>query len=269
MKYLLHLENPKGKEVYELNKNKVKRVREYFKRIEILETEIFIKDKKYKAYVDFKILTKKSNFDCFNCQDTCCGGNPTKYHEKTREFILENRKRYNELTKNEDIQLSLGIREDELESYIMEKDFMVHEDFVENEIMQCTCCFKPNNKTTLCSIHAIALEKSLDFKEISEIKPLICILWPLELIYDSEEKICYITLPDDFTNDFTRENYYKIGCINYEYAQSCEFRRFNPEGFLEDEYEPFYLKYKKSLIYGLGKKFYKDVVEKIKKLEED
>lgn len=263
MKYLLYLDHPHGEKVYKVNKIKERRARKYFNSISTIETVIEIRGKKIKAIVDYDMFNKYANFDCFNCQDDCCGDNPVIYEEKTRKFILNNLKEYNELTKNVDILEEFGMDKNEIKESIKEDECMVPAEFVECEIKNCTCSYKKDNSTTLCSIHSIALNKNLDFKKIVELKPLVCSLWPLEILAEDDLSTAYVTLPDDFTNGFTAEDYYKIGCINLDLSNSAVFRRYNPEGFKEEDYKPFYEVYGDTLKYGLGKKFYDDLIKKI------
>lgn len=267
MKYLLHLEHPQGEKIYKIKKAKERMARKYFSSIDTIETIISIDGVKIKAVVDYEIFTKYSNFDCFNCQDSCCGGNPIIYRKKTRDYIIKNLEEYNRLTKNIEILEELGLNKKEIEDSIKKDEAMVPEEFAEDEIFQCTCCYKADNAKTLCSIHSIALKNGENFEKIVELKPLICSLWPLEILVEDDMSIAYITLPDDFTNGFTCEDYYKIGCINYSYSQSPMFRRFNPEGFKEEEFKPFYETYESTLKYGLGEKFYTDLINKINKIE--
>lgn len=265
MKYLLHLNHPKGEKVFKLNKIKERRARKYFSVIPLIDTVIEVRGEKIKAKIDYQAFEEYANFDCFNCQDSCCGGNPIIYEKKSRDFILENFKRYNELTKNSDILEEMGYTETEIMDSIREDLAMVPEEFAEDEIFQCSCCYKPDNQTTLCSIHAIALEKNENFREIVELKPLICSLWPIEIIVEDDMSMAYVTLPNDFTNGFSCENYYRIACVNYSYSKSAIFRRFNPNGFNEEEYKPFYEVYGDTMRYGLGEKFYSDLIKKIKR----
>ncbi|MGL5051320.1 MAG: hypothetical protein ACRC0Y_06915 [Fusobacteriaceae bacterium] len=263
MYYLLFLNHPKGEKVYKLNKTKEKRARKYFSTVSTIETEIDVRGKKIKALVDYNtLLYKYANFDCFNCQDPCCGDNPVIFEKKTRDFLLENAKRYNELTRNLDLLEEYGWEKTEIKDSIENDMGMIPEEFIGDEVDSCTCAYKPDNCKTLCSIHAIALEKNLNFKDIVNLKPLVCSLWPLEILVEEDMSQAYVTLPDDFTNNFTSEDYYKIGCINVDYSTSALFRKKNPEGFAEDGYIPFYKAYKDTLVEGLGEKFYKDLIAK-------
>lgn len=263
MKYLLYLKHPHGEKVYQVNKTKEKRVRKYFSTVSTIETIIDIRGEKIKAVVDYDMFNKYANFDCFHCQDDCCGDNPMIYEKKTRKFILDNLKEYNNLTKNIDILEEMGLETKEIKDSIKKDKCMAPEDFIECEIKNCTCSYKKDNATTLCSIHSIALNKNLDFKEIVDLKPLVCSLWPLEILVEDDMSVAYITLPDDFTNGFTAEDYYKIACINYDLSTSPIFRRYNPEGFEEKDYKPFYKAYRDTLKYGLGERFYNDIMKKL------
>lgn len=269
MKYLLFLNHPKGEKVFKVPKTKERSAKKYFKKIDSLETYINFQGKNLPATVDFNIFTKLSNFDCFNCQDPCCGDNPVVFSKKTRDFLLENFKKYDNLTKIPSILTNLGLSQEEIiES--MEKDpGLIPDEFIENEINMCSCSYKPDNCSTLCSIHSIALEKKLSFKDIVELKPLVCSLWPLEILAEDDLSKVYITLPDDFTNNFISEDYYNIPCINLDFTSSPLFRRENPAGFIEENYKPFYIAYKDTLIYALGEKFYYDIVQKIQEVERD
>ncbi|MGL5122578.1 MAG: hypothetical protein ACRC6K_00210, partial [Fusobacteriaceae bacterium] len=203
---------------------------------------------------------KLVNFDCFSCQDNCCGGNPAIFEKHTRDFILKNYDEYNKKTKNNDILEEFGFSKDEIILSIKENEALVPDDFAEEEISNCSCSYKPNNSCILCSIHSIALEQNLTPKEIINLKPLICSLWPLEILVEDDDSQAYITLPDDFTNSFTREDFYKIPCINLSYSESSIFKRINPDGFFGKHYIPIYIAYKNSFIFGLGEQFYKDLI---------
>ena len=263
MNYFLFLNHPKGKEVYKVSKERVEMLKEHFSRVDILETEVVIRGVKYKALVDYSAFSNLANFDCFKCQDPCCADNPTVYEKITRDFVLDNIESYNKKTKNIDILLESGYEVEEIIKSIKEDECMVPNETVEAEISLCTCSFKPNNESTLCSLHSICLEKSMGAKEIVEKKPLVCSLWPIDIISEEEESLLYITVPDDFTTGFTIEDYYDTPCINKELTQSSTFRRKNPIGFLEEEYVPLILAYGETLKYSLGEKFYNDVKEKL------
>lgn len=267
MNYFLFLNHPKGEEVYKVSSEREKMLREHFSRVDILETEVIIRGKEYKAIVDYSVFSNLANFDCFKCQDPCCADNPTIYEKITRDFILENIKSYNEKTKNVDILLENGYEIEEIIKSLREDKCMVPDETVENEISLCTCSFKPNNESILCSIHSICLEKGMDAKEIVEKKPLVCSLWPIDIISEEDKSLLYITVPDDFTTGFTIEDYYDTPCINKELAQSSAFRRKNPIGFLDEEYVPLILAYGETLKHSLGERFYDAVKEKL--LEEN
>ncbi|UPO97640.1 hypothetical protein MKD34_02005 [Cetobacterium somerae] len=263
MNYFLFLNHPKGKEVYKVTEEREEMLKEHFSRVDILETEVVIRGVKYKALVDYSAFSNLANFDCFKCQDPCCADNPTVYEKITRDFVLDNIESYNKKTKNIDILLESGYDVEEIIKSIKEDECMVPNETVEAEISLCTCSFKPNNESTLCSLHSICLEKSMGAKEIVEKKPLVCSLWPIDIISEEEESLLYITVPDDFTTGFTIEDYYDTPCINKELTQSSTFRRKNPIGFLEEEYVPLILAYGETLKYSLGEKFYNDVKEKL------
>lgn len=267
MNYFLFLNHPKGEEVYKVSSEREKMLREHFSRVDILETEVIIRGKEYKAIVDYSAFSNLANFDCFKCQDPCCADNPTIYEKITRDFILENIKSYNEKTKNVDILLENGYEIEEIIKSLREDKCMVPDETVENEISLCTCSFKPNNESILCSIHSICLEKGMNAKEIVEKKPLVCSLWPIDIISEEDKSLLYITVPDDFTTGFTIEDYYDTPCINKELAQSSAFRRKNPIGFLDEEYVPLILAYGETLKHSLGERFYDAVKEKL--LEEN
>lgn len=265
MNYFLFLNHPKGKEVYKVTKEREEMLKEHFSRVDILETEVVIRGVKYKALVDYSAFSNLANFDCFKCQDPCCADNPTVYEKITRDFVLDNIESYNKKTKNIDILLESGYEVEEIIKGIKEDECMVPNETVEAEISLCTCSFKPNNESTLCSLHSICLEKSMGAKEIVEKKPLVCSLWPIDIISEKDESLLYITVPDDFTTGFTIEDYYDTPCINKELTQSSTFRRKNPIGFLEEEYVPLILAYGETLKYSLGEKFFKSVKEKLLK----
>lgn len=263
MNYFLFLNHPKGKEVYKVSKEREEMLKKHFSSVDVLETEIIARGIKYKAIVDYSAFSNLANFDCFKCQDPCCADNPIVYEKITRDFILENIESYNKKTKNIDILLESGYEAEDIIKSIKEDKCMVPNETVEAEVSLCTCSFKPNNESVLCSLHSICLEKSMGAKEIVEKKPLVCSLWPIDIISEEDESLLYITIPDDFTTGFTIEDYYDTPCINKDLTQSSSFRRKNPIGFLEDEYVPIILAYGETLKYSLGEKFYNDVKEKL------
>lgn len=263
MKYLLFLNHPKGEKVYKVTKTKERLAKKYFKQIDTLETSIEFEGKTIPAIVDFNIFNKLSNFDCFNCQDPCCGDNPAIFSKKTRDFLEENFNRFDETTKLPSILENFGLSQDEIRDSLRNNPGLIPDEFIDNEIEMCSCSYNPDNCRTLCSIHAIALEKNLSFKDIVDLKPLVCSLWPLEILVEDDMSRVYITLPDDFTNNFISEDYYNIACINLDFTSSPLFRRGNPVGFNEEGYTPFYIAYKDTLIHGLGKRFYDDIVKTI------
>lgn len=258
MRYFLFINHPKGEEVFGVSKERENIFKEYIKRVDILETEVVIRDKKYIAKVDYTAFSNLSNFDCFNCQDPCCADNPVIYEGNTRNFILDNLQMYNNITKNVDILFEMGHSLEEIVKSIEEDKGMVPEQYEEKEISLCTCSFKPNNESVLCSLHSMCLQKGLTSKDIVKIKPAVCSLWPIDIIIDDED-VLYITVPDDFTTGFTIEDYYDIPCVNKELSMSSIFRRKNPNGFLEEDYKPVIISYGETLKQSLGNKFYEDV----------
>ncbi|MGL4997620.1 hypothetical protein [Cetobacterium sp.] len=263
MNYFLFLNHPKGEDVYKVSHQREEMLREYFKRVDVLETEVFIRGEKYKAIVDYSSFSNLANFDCFKCQDPCCADNPMVYEKQTREFILENLESYNKKTKNIDILLENGYAFEDIIKSIECDDCLVPDERVEEEISLCSCSFKPNNESMLCSIHSICLDKKLGIDAIVDKKPLVCSLWPIDIISEEDNSVLYITVPDDFTTGFTIEDYYDTPCINKELSLSATFRRKNPIGFLENEYVPLIMAYGDTLKYSLGEKFYTDVLKRL------
>lgn len=259
MKYFLFLNHPKKDMLSVLPPEKEDLARKYFETTDTIETSVTIRGREYRAVVDFEVFANMANFDCFNCVEHCCGDNPSIYEAHTREFILDNLEEYNRLTKNNDILEEEGLSSEEIEDHIRNSPLMIPKEYVEEEIVNCTCSFKADNTTTLCSIHSICLQNNLSSEEIINYKPMVCNLWPLEVLAEDDLSTLYITLPDDFTNGFTIENYYTKSCINEDYALSPVFRRENPVGFEEDDFEPFITAYRDTLYYGLGARFYEDV----------
>ena len=267
MNYFLFLNHPKGEEVYKVSEEREEMLREHFTRVDVLETIVSMRGKDYIALVDYSSFSNLANFDCFKCQDPCCADNPTIYEETTRNFILDNLEKYNEKTKNIDILLENGFELADIIESIKTDECLVPDEVVENEVSLCSCSFKPNNESVLCSLHSICLENDLGAKEIVEKKPLVCSLWPIDIISEEDNSLLYITVPDDFTTGFTIEDYYDTPCINKELSMSSSFRRKNPEGFLEEDYVPLIMAYGETLKYSLGEKFYLDILKKL--VEED
>lgn len=259
MKYFLFLNHPKGQEVYKVNEEREKMARIHFKSVDTLETEVTIRGNIYKAIIDYTAFSNLANFDCFNCQDPCCADNPSIYEDLTRELILDNLKEYDNLTHNLEILLEIGKNPEEIIESIKNDDVMVPDENAEEEISLCTCSFKPNNNSTLCAIHSICLSKGMSAKEIVEYKPMVCNLWPIDIIAEDDLSVLYITMPDDFTTGFTIEDYYGIGCINKELCESAIFRRKNPEGFSKNDFKPVIVAYGDTIKYSLGEKCYEDI----------
>lgn len=263
MNYFLFLNHPKGEEVYKVNEENEKSARRYFETIPVLETEVEIRGKKYNVVIDYEMFEKPSNFDCFNCNINCCADSPSKLSSKTKQFLLENINEFEKITSNFEISEDMGYEENEILENIKNEDKerdIIPE--IENETEMCFYAYKKDNKTTLCSLHSICLGKKMNEKEIADIKPLVCSLWPIEILSEDDNSMLYITLPDDFTNSFTIENYYEIPCINEDFVSSALFRRKNPEGF-KGEYKPIIETYKETIINCLGKDAYKKIEEKL------
>lgn len=263
MNYFLFLNHPKGEEVYKVNEENEAAARRYFETAELLETEVEIEGKKYQAKIDYEMFAKPSNFDCFNCDNNCCADSPSKLNKKSKKFLLDNIEEFEKTTSNLEISEELGYEsEDLMENLENEEEGRE----VISEIEECTeMCFyayKKDNKTTLCSIHSMCLDKKMSDKEICEHKPLVCSLWPIEILAEDDNSMLYITLPDDFTNSFTIEDYYEIPCINEDVAMSASFRRKNPDGF-RGEYKPVIETYKETIINCLGQKTYEKIKEKL------
>lgn len=263
MIYFLFLKHPKGEELYAVPEEREEVARRYFESIDAIETKVSINGKSYSAVIDYRVFANLSNFDCFNCQEHCCADNPAKYEQKTREFVLKNLEDYNSLTRNVDILKDLGYGPEEIKNSILNDDLMVPEEHVEEEISLCTCSFKPNNRSTICSLHSLCLDKGMSAEEILEYKPLICSLWPMEILAEDDLSVLYITLPDDFTNGFSIEDYYSNACINVEYGSGPVFKRMNPEGFHRDDYKPFIVSYADTVKYGLGEECYNEIKNKL------
>lgn len=260
MKYFMFLNHPKGESVYNVSKKREEILRSYLKSVETIEMEVEIRGEKYNATIDYTAFSNLANFDCFNCQDPCCADNPTIYGKKTREFILENLKEYNEKTKNIDILLQEGEELEKIIEGIKTEALLVKEEYAEAEVALCSCAYKPNNESTLCSLHSICLDKGMSSKEISEIKPLVCNLWPIDIICEDDLSMLYITVPDDFTTGFTIEDYYDTPCINKELSKTAKFRRKNPEGFKEEDYKPIIFLYSETIKNNLGERVYNKIL---------
>ncbi|ADO82947.1 hypothetical protein [Ilyobacter polytropus] len=263
MIYFLFLNHPKGEKLYKMPSEKEKMARRYFSSGDMIESDVEIKGKIYRATIDYGVFSAMTNFDCFNCLDTCCGDAPSKFSDATRKLILGNIDEYNNLTKNIDILEELGYERKSIEESIQKDDLMIPEDHIGEEIELCTCAFRPNNSTTLCSAHSICLEKGMEASDILNHKPLICNLWPIEVLAEEDLSMLYITLPDDFTNGFTIEDYYNKACINYEYGTSASFKRTNPEGFHKNDYRPLIVSYQDTIKNSFGEKCYEKIKKKL------
>lgn len=266
MIYFLFLNHPKGEKIYKVNKTREKMLKSHFKSIDTLKTQVVIEGRVYDAIVDYTAFSNLANFDCFNCQDPCCADNPTIYNENTRDLILENLKEYNDLTKNIEILSEMGYSFEDIIKSIEKDNLMAPDEHIENEISLCTCSFKPNNSSTLCSIHSICLGKNMTAEDIIKYKPLVCNLWPMDIIAEDDLSVLYITIPDDFTTGFTIEDYYDTPCINRELTKTAKFRRKNPIGFNEEDFKPIIAAYGDTIKYALGNNFYE--ILKSKLLEE-
>lgn len=263
MNYFLFLNHPKGEKVYKLSLENEISARKYFNSIETLKCDISIKGKKYNAIIDYKIFKKLCNFDCFNCVNDCCADSPSLLEKTTKVFLKTHIEDFNKDTKNIDIAEELGYSKEELLDE-MEKETkrdIISE--IEEETEMCFYAYRAADRKKLCSIHSICLNKKMSQEEIWNYKPLVCSLWPLEIISENDNSNLYITLPDDFTNSFTIEDYYEIPCINKDMLESSLFRKKNPAGFLEKNYIPFIEAYKTTIISIFGKDFYKMIKTKI------
>lgn len=178
MNYFLFLNHPKGKEIYKVDEENENMARRYFKTIPTLETEVLIQGKKYKAIIDYEMFLKPSNFDCFNCNINCCADSPSKICKKTKDFLFENIDDFENLTSNFEIAENMGYESSSLREELEKEEEgreIISE--IEDETEMCFYAYKKDNKTTMCSIHSICLEKEFKEKEIYEIKPLVCSLW--------------------------------------------------------------------------------------------
>lgn len=267
MNYFLFLNHPKGEEVYKLDKERETSVRKYFEMIDTLDMEIDILGKKYQAKIDYEMFSKLSLFDCFNCNINCCADSPSKLSKNAKDFLIDNFDEFEEITSNVEISGELGYEEDEVINFLKNEEIEENREIVreieETEEM-CFYAFKKDNKTTLCSIHSMCLnsEKNINIKELYKRKPLVCSLWPIEILSENDDSMLYITLPDDFTNSFTIENYYEIPCLNEEFTISRSFRRKNPCGF-DSEYRPIIETYEETIKNCLGEKTYQKIKEKL------
>lgn len=263
MNYFLFLNHPKGEEVYKVNKENEAAARRYFETAELLETEVTIEGKTYRAKIDYEMFAKPSNFDCFNCSNNCCADSPSKLGEKAKKFLFDNKNEFEKITKNMEIAEELDYEAEELLEELRTEESgreIIRE--IEDATEMCFYAYKKDNKTTLCSIHSMCLDKKMSSKEICSVKPLVCSLWPMEILSEEDNSMLYITLPDDFTNSFTIEDYYQIPCINEELVYSALFRRKNPEGFT-GEYKPIIETYKETIINCLGEDVYRKIKEKL------
>lgn len=263
MNYFLFLNHPKGEEVYKMNEENEEAARRYFETAELLETEVEIEGKKYPARIDYELFGKHSNFDCFNCNINCCADSPSKLRKNTKEFLIENIEEFENITSNIEIAEDMEYEEDDLLDNIQNEEEgrnIITE--IEGETEMCFYAYKENNKKTLCSIHSMCIRKNMSDKDIYKIKPLVCSLWPVEIISEDDNSMLYITLPDDFTNSFTIEDYYQIPCLNEDFASSALFRRKNPEGFC-GEYKPVIENYKNTIINCLGQNVYNEIKRKL------
>lgn len=267
MNYFLFLNHPKGEEVYKMNEETENAARRYFETVDTLDVEIEILGEKYNAKIDYEMFLKPSMFDCFNCNINCCADSPSKLSKKAKNFLLDNIEEFEELTSNIEISEELGYEKEDIIDFIKEEETEENRDLVreiEDTEEMCFYALKKDNKTTLCSIHAMCLnsKNNISTEELYKIKPLVCSLWPIEILAEDDNSMLYITLPDDFTNGFTIEDYYEIPCLNEEFTQSKTFRRKNPEGF-KGEYKPVIETYKETIINCLGRKAYDEIRKKI------
>lgn len=264
MNYFLFLNHPKGEEVYKMCSEKEKLVRRYFDSIDTIECDIFIKGKKYNAIIDYEIFGKLCNFDCFNCVNDCCADSPSKLQKNTQNLLKNNLKKFNDITRNYNIAEELGYSQKDLNKELLKEESREIINHIEEETEMCFYAYKTSDRKTLCSIHSICLNKKMPEREIWQYKPLVCSLWPMEIFIEEDESQIYLTLPDDFTNSFTIENYYEIPCINVEMIDSDIFRKKNPMGFLKENYVPFIEAYRTTIISIFGEETYKLIRDRIK-----
>ena len=118
MNYFLFLNHPKGEEVYKLNEENESAARRYFNTIDVLETEVDIFGKKYRAKIDYEMFDKPSMFDCFNCNINCCADSPSKLSNITKNFLLDHIDEFEKKTSNIEISEELGYEEDEVVDFL-------------------------------------------------------------------------------------------------------------------------------------------------------
>ena len=256
MNYFLFLNHPKGEKVYKVSKKAEKIARQYFSNENMIHTKVKINGKEYDAVIDWEVFGKYSNFDCFNCSNDCCADSPSKLRKETREFLVDNLEDFNDITKNLDITYELGYEEEDIKEELLNQETREIITDIEEQTEMCFYGYKREDRITLCGIHSLCLNKNMDYKEVCYYKPLVCLLWPLEILSEDDNSKLYITLPDDFTNSFTIEDYYELPCINEDFSKSMLFRKRNPKGFEEEGYRPFIESYKDTLVNIFGEEFY-------------
>ncbi len=249
MKYFMHNE-------FEISAKLENRIKMYFDNVDIITTEVKIKNKVYKAIVDIKSFLLPSNFDCFNCLTNCCIQFPYEFNRKSRKIILENLKEYDELTKAVSILKEEGLTELEIINSIKNDDMLIPQEHVKKTFDRCTCSCVHIDRS-LCALHKICVDRGMEMKEIIDIKPLWCSIYPLEVILD-EDNLLYIFVPNK-KNDYLAMNDSEIPCMDIKMSKSPYFRRENPIGFKEEDYKPFIESYHSVLKYILGEKFVNDV----------
>lgn len=258
MKYFMH------------NKTEVpfklaKTVRKYFSSINTISTEVIIENKKYNAIIDVDSFLLLTNFDCFNCLTNCCVQFPYEFNERSREVIIEHLEEYDNLTKAVSTLKEKGLSHSKIVNSIKNDAMLIPDEHVKTTFDRCTCsCTHGDMK--LCAIHKICIDKGMSLGEIIDTKPLWCSIYPLEIMVENDSSTLYIFVPNEDNEDMAM-NDTNFPCMNVELSKSSHFRRDNPNGFDEDNYEPFILSYYSVLKYILGDKFIEDMIKELDFLE--
>lgn len=252
MNYFLH------KDFLISEKNRV-RVHRYFQNIKTVTTDVFIKNKNYKAIVDIESFLHLTNFDCFNCLTNCCVQFPYEFNKKAREVILKNIKEYDNLTKAISILKAEGLMESEIISSIKTDKMLIPEEHINSTFDRCTCSCVHIDRH-LCAIHKICIDNNFTLEEIIDTKPLWCSIYPLEIIQN--EDILYIFVPTE-KNSYLAMNDSDFPCMDIEKSKSPYFRRENPIGFKLEDYRPFIISYYSILKYIFGEDFLNYIIKEL------
>lgn len=231
------------------------RVRKYFNSIKTVEVDIVFNNKEYRAVIDVESFLHPTNFDCFNCLVNCCVQFPYDFNKKARDLIVDNIWEYDSLTKAVSILKEEGMTEKEIVESIRKDRVLIPEEYVNKTFDRCTCSAVYVDRS-ICALHKMCLDKGFSLKETIATKPLWCSVYPLEIIEDKGRLLIFVPTKK---NNYLSMNDSKFPCMDIEISRSPYFRRENPIGFKESEYETYFKSQYSILSCLFGEEFVKKI----------